>query len=33
LYVLALQDKKEQLRIFNDKPVAGSLSMTAVKIE
>ncbi|MFZ4582845.1 MAG: dioxygenase, partial [Paludibacter sp.] len=32
LYVLALQESKDQLRFFNDKPVAGSLTMTSVKI-
>lgn len=32
LYVLALQNKNEQIRFFNDKPVAGSLTMTSVKI-
>lgn len=32
LYVLALQDKDENVSIFNDLPVGGSLSMTSVKI-
>ena len=32
LYSLALQDKKDELTLFNDKPVAGSLTMTSVKI-
>lgn len=32
LYSLALQDKKDELKIFNDEPVAGSLTMTSVKI-
>lgn len=32
LYVLALQEKHEQLSFFNDKPVGGSLTMTSVKI-
>jgi len=32
LYVLALQDKKDKISIFNDEPVGGSLSMTSVKI-
>lgn len=32
LYALALQDKNEEAKLFNDKPVAGSLSMTSVKI-
>lgn len=32
LYAVALQDKNEELEFFNDKIVAGSLSMTSVKI-
>ncbi len=32
LYALALQDKKDEISIFNDKPVGGSLAMTSVKI-
>lgn len=32
LYTLALQDKNEDVSLFNDKPVAGSLTMTSVKI-
>lgn len=32
LYSLALQERDEALTIFNDKPVAGSLTMTSVKI-
>jgi 4,5-DOPA dioxygenase extradiol len=32
LYALALQDKNEEISIFNDKAVAGSLTMTSVKI-
>ena len=32
LYALAMQDKNEEVEIFNDKPVAGSLTMTSVKI-
>lgn len=32
LYALALQDKKDQISIFNDEPVGGSLAMTSVKI-
>ncbi len=32
LYSLALQDKNEEVRLFNDKAVAGSLTMTSVKI-
>lgn len=33
LYSLALQGKDEQATLFNDKPVAGSLTMTSVKID
>lgn len=32
LYTLALQDKNESISLFNDKAVAGSLTMTSVKI-
>jgi len=32
LYALGLKEAKEQLEFFNDKPVAGSLSMTSLKI-
>ena len=32
LYTLALQDNKDELSIFNDEPVGGSLSMTSVKV-
>lgn len=32
LYSLALQDKNEEVKLFNDKPVAGALTMTSVKI-
>lgn len=32
LYALALQDQNEQVSLFNDKAVAGSLTMTSVKI-
>lgn len=32
LYALALQDEKDKIHIFNDKPIGGSLSMTSVKI-
>ncbi len=32
IYSLALRDKKDELRIFNDEPIAGSLTMTSVKI-
>lgn len=33
LYILALKDDKDSLSLFNDKLLAGSLSMTSVKIE
>lgn len=33
LYVLALKEKNEQANLFNDKAIAGSLSMTSVLIE
>lgn len=32
LYILALKNENETVSLFNDKPVAGSLSMTSVKI-
>jgi 4,5-DOPA dioxygenase extradiol len=32
LYALALQDDDDNLQLFNDKTVAGSISMTSVKI-
>lgn len=32
LYTLGLQEKGEELSLFNDKAVAGSLTMTSVKI-
>ena len=32
LYTLALQEKNEPITLFNDKAVAGSLTMTSVKI-
>lgn len=32
LYVLALQGKDERATLFNDKPLAGSLTMTSVRI-
>jgi len=32
LYTLALRDKNEEISLFNDKAVAGSLTMTSVKI-
>ena len=33
LYALALKDEKDEVSLFNDKAVGGSLSMTSVKIE
>lgn len=33
IYTLGLQDDKDKVSFFNDKPVAGSLTMTSVKIE
>jgi 4,5-DOPA dioxygenase extradiol len=33
LYTLALKEENEKVTLFNDKPVAGSLTMTSVKIE
>jgi 4,5-DOPA dioxygenase extradiol len=33
LYALALQDDRDELSYFNDRPVAGSLTMTCLKIE
>ena len=32
LYTLALQDHLDEIKIFNDAPVGGSLTMTSVKI-
>ena len=32
LYILALKEENEEVAIFNDKAVAGSLTMTSVKI-
>lgn len=32
LYVLALKEENENITIFNDQPVAGSLTMTSIKI-
>lgn len=32
LYTLALEEEKDELSFFNDKTLAGSLSMTSVKI-
>jgi len=33
LYALALKEENEKLTLFNDKAIAGSLSMTSFKIE
>lgn len=33
LYVLALKEKNEKINLFNDKAIAGSLTMTSVKID
>lgn len=33
LYTLALKEENESVSFFNDKPVAGSLTMTSVKID
>lgn len=33
LYALSLQEKDDSITLFNDKPVAGSLSMTSVRID
>ena len=32
LYTLSVQDKKDTVSFFNDKPIGGSLTMTSVKI-
>jgi 4,5-DOPA dioxygenase extradiol len=32
IYALGFINKEEKIHIFNDKPVAGSLTMTSVKI-
>ncbi|MFN5181477.1 MAG: 4,5-DOPA dioxygenase extradiol [Bacteroidota bacterium] len=32
LYTLSIQDKNDPIEIFNDKPLAGSLTMTSLKI-
>lgn len=32
LYTLALKDEKDEISLFNDKAIAGSLTMTSVKI-
>ncbi|GEM_PF-1392215 len=33
LYSLALKDKNETITLYNDKPLAGSLTMTSLKID
>jgi len=33
LYALALKEKNDKITLFNDKPIAGSLTMTSIKIE
>lgn len=33
LYTLALKEENEKITLFNDKPIAGSLTMTSLKIE
>jgi 4,5-DOPA dioxygenase extradiol len=33
LYILALKEKNEKVSLFNDKTVAGSLTMTSLKID
>lgn len=32
LYTIALKDKNEEVSLFNDQPLGGSLSMTSIKI-
>jgi 4,5-DOPA dioxygenase extradiol len=32
VYALALQEKNEEIQLFNDKAIAGSLTMTSIKI-
>lgn len=32
LYILALQDKEDKIKFFNDKPVGGALTMTSVQV-
>jgi 4,5-DOPA dioxygenase extradiol len=32
LYTLALKEEREEVRLFNDKPLAGSLTMTSLRI-
>jgi 4,5-DOPA dioxygenase extradiol len=33
LYALALKEKDEKITVFNDKAIAGSLTMTSIKID
>ena len=33
LYALALQEADEAVTYFNDKPLAGSLTMTSIRID
>ncbi len=33
IYSLALKDENEKVTLFNDKAVAGSLTMTSIKID
>jgi 4,5-DOPA dioxygenase extradiol len=33
LYALALKEENEKVSLFNDKPVAGSLTMTSLRID
>ncbi len=33
LYVLALKNEKDTIRLFNDKPIGGSLSMTSLLLD
>ena len=33
LYSLAMKEEKEKITLFNDKAVAGALTMTSLKIE
>lgn len=33
MYILAMQDKKDEVSFFNDSAVAGSLTMTSVRLE
>jgi 4,5-DOPA dioxygenase extradiol len=32
LYILALNGKDDQINFFNDKPIAGALTMTSLHI-